>query len=80
MIRDDAATTTKTTQDFTVRLPIEEHQALRLFCTTTGRSMNDVLVSALRDYLADTGRKAEFAANLTRLQEEYRVALDKLAQ
>ena len=70
----------KSVQEFTVRLPVDEHQALRLFCSTTGRSMNDVLVAALRDYLGDTGRKQEFAANLERLQGEYRVALDKLAQ
>lgn len=73
-------TENKKTQEFTVRLPVEEHQALRLFCATTGRSMNDVLVASLRDYLADAGRKQEFAANLQRLQEEYRIALDKLAQ
>lgn len=67
-------------QDFTVRMTPDEHQALRLYCATTGRSMNDVVLSAVRDYLTQTGRQDEFQAALAQVQVDYRVALDKLAQ
>ena len=40
----------KLKQDFTVRLPLELHQWLRMEYARTGESMSKIAVKALRDY------------------------------
>lgn len=66
-------------QSFPLRLGTEEYVALKTFASVTGRSANDVVRSALREYLAGPGRRAEFESVLQQSREQYRVALDKLA-
>lgn len=70
---------TTESRTFALRLSQEEHRALKAFAAATGRSSNDVLRSALRDYLTGAGRREEFEATLERTREQYAVALDKLA-
>lgn len=63
----------------TVRMPAEQFEALQIFAQTTGRSMNDVICAAVRDYLTNKGRREEFDTILEESRTQYRVALDKLA-
>lgn len=63
----------------TVRLPAELHEELRTYKFFTGRSINDVAVQLIRDFLAGPGRE-EIAQGMTeRAEKMYGVALDKLA-
>jgi hypothetical protein len=62
----------------TVRLPAEVHEALRTVAFSGGTSINDVVVRAVGDFLADKGRREAVDAMATRVREQYRVALDKL--
>ena len=63
----------------TVRLPAELHDELRTYKFFTGRSINDVAVELIRDFLNGQGRE-EIARGMTaRTREMYGVALDKLA-
>jgi predicted DNA-binding protein len=64
---------------FPLRLSTEEHEALKTVAAVTGRSANDIVRTALRDYLAGPGRREEFEALLDRTRERHAVALDKLA-
>jgi hypothetical protein len=63
---------------FLVRMPAEEHQTLRIMSATTGRSMNDLMVRAVREFLAGVGRDEEFEAASAKVGERYRSVLDKL--
>jgi predicted DNA-binding protein len=63
---------------FLVRMPAEEHQRLRLMSATTGRSMNDLVVRAVSDFLSGVGRDIEFEAASAKVGERYRDVLDKL--
>ena len=63
---------------FLVRMPAEEHQTLRIMSATTGRSMNDLVVRAVRQFLAGAGRDEEFEAASAKVGERYRSVLDKL--
>jgi NRPS condensation-like uncharacterized protein len=69
---------TSETQVLTVRMPKDEHEALRGYAFATGASMNDVVLRALRDFLSGPGRREEFDALLSKARKQYRVALDKL--
>ncbi len=62
----------------TVRLPAEVHEALRTVAFAGGTSINDVVVRAIGDFLADKGRREAVDAMATRVRQQYRVALDKL--
>jgi hypothetical protein len=63
---------------FLVRMPVEEHQTLRIMSATTGRSMNDLVVRAVHEFLAGIGRDDEFEAASAKVGERYRSVLDKL--
>lgn len=65
-------------QQVLVRLPREEHEALRSFAGLTGISLNEAIVRAVREFLAGEGRQEEFEALLARAKSQYEVALDKL--
>ena len=67
----DKALTVRVSDDLARRLAI--HRAI------TGESTNTLAIRLLEDYLADEGRKALAAAAFDRVDEQYRVALDKLA-
>lgn len=62
----------------TVRVPGEIHEGLRTMAFATGTSINDLVLRALRDYMADAGRREEVAAYIREAQQQFRVALDKL--
>jgi hypothetical protein len=66
-------------QSFPLRLSVEEHTALKTYASVTGTSANEVVRTALREYLAGPGRREEFNALLERARDQYAVALDKLA-
>jgi len=63
----------------TIRFPADEYEALRVFCALTRRSVNDVVVGSVRDYLSGDGRREQFEVALKQARTDYRVALDKLA-
>jgi hypothetical protein len=63
---------------FLVRMPIQEHQSLRIMSATTGHSMNDLVVRAVRDFLTGVGRDEEFEAASAKVGARYRTVLDKL--
>jgi NRPS condensation-like uncharacterized protein len=65
-------------QVVTVRMPKEEHEALKIYAFHTGSSVNDVVLRAVRNYLATEGRSDEFDKLLNKARAQYRVALDKL--
>ena len=67
-------------KELTLRIDASEYDALRAFAATTGTSINKVVVTAIREYLSGPGREQHFEAALARVREDYRVALDKLAQ
>ena len=62
----------------TVRLPAEVHEALRTVAFAGGTSLNDVVLRAIADHLADKGRREAVDTMATRVREQYRVALHKL--
>lgn len=66
------------TQVVTVRMPKDEHEALKTYAFHVGTSINDVVLRSVRNYLASEGRSQEFQALLKKSQARYRVALDKL--
>jgi len=65
-------------QALTLRIPKEEHEALRAFAFHAGQSVNEVVLSSIRQYLTADGRSEEFESLLDKARTQYRVALDKL--
>lgn len=65
-------------QVVTVRMPKDEHEALKTFAFHTASTVNEVVLRAVRNYLASEGRSQEFQTLLKKSQARYRVALDKL--
>ena len=64
---------------FLVRLPAEEHTALRNLAFFTGQPMNEIVCTALRNYLATDGRTALRDASTAHGRAFMRDLLDKLA-
>jgi hypothetical protein len=73
------ATEDNEVRPFSVRLPKEQHDALRALAFFTDTSMNELIVQAIGLYLSSEGRKKQFAAMLKKAQSDYRAVLDKLA-
>lgn len=69
----------KDSQAVTVRLSIDEYEALRTFAFVTESSINEIARRALREFLVAQGRREEFDALLKKARTQYRVALGKLA-
>lgn len=65
---------------FNLRLRDEEHEALQIYAAITGRSMHDVAVQALREFLAGPGRAEQLEKVVSDAQARYRVVLDKLKE
>jgi plasmid stability protein len=63
---------------FALRLPAEEHEALRVMAAVTGKSMNELVVRAVREFMAGAGRRDEFEAAVSQVTTRYRTVLDKL--
>jgi predicted HicB family RNase H-like nuclease len=62
-----------------VRMPQEVHEGLRTFSQLCGKSMNDIAVQALREYLTVHGRDVEVDRLMHEALDRHRVTLDKLA-
>lgn len=69
----------KNVQKFVLRLPTEEHEGLKIMASIAGQSMNDLIVRAIRDFLAGSGKREEFEKTLAKVSERHRLVLDKLA-
>ena len=63
---------------FALRLPGPEHEALKMLSSTTGQSMNDIVVRAVREHLSGSGRMEEFEAFFGNFTGRYQAVLDKL--
>jgi hypothetical protein len=64
----------------TVRLPADLHEQLRAYKYFTGRSINDLAVDLIRDYLAGPGRSEINRGMTERTKAMYGDALTKLAE
>lgn len=64
----------------TVRMSAEEHEALKIFSFHTGISINEVMLRAMKNFLATEGKSKEFDALLRKTRDRYRSALDKLEE
>jgi predicted transcriptional regulator len=73
------AKTKKDTQVLTVRMPADLHRALKVVAMAMDTSVNDIVVRAVGGYLADEGHRRAVERFSREAREEYRVALDKLA-
>lgn len=71
--------TSKETQTVTVRMPTDEHQALRNYAHFSNTSINDIMLAALRTYMTDHQRDQDFETYLEEARTTWRGALDKLA-
>ena len=60
-------------------MPKDLHDALRTLAFATDKSVNEVAIRAIADFLAARGHQETVRTHLKRAQEQYRVALDKLA-
>lgn len=61
-----------------VRIPKEVHEALRVLVAATGQPANEIVLRALRNYLATDGHRAAVRAFAEQATKQYAVALDKL--
>ena len=66
------------TVQINVRVPKEVHQALRVLVAATGQPANEIVLSALRNYLATDGHRAAVRSFAEQAMKQYAVALDKL--
>lgn len=64
----------------TLRLTPADTEALRARAKQEGRSMQDVALQAVRDYVAATDRRAFLDTVLDSELSRYREALDRLGQ
>jgi predicted transcriptional regulator len=69
----------KLTQALTIRVPVDVHEALRTLAFATRTTVNDIVLRSVADYLSETGHREAVEALSDRMREQYRVALDKLA-
>jgi hypothetical protein len=65
-------------KSLTVRLPEDEHNALKLYAFLSETSLNEAVLDAIRFFLASKEEEL-FEQGIDRLRKQYRVALDKLA-
>jgi hypothetical protein len=67
-------------KDLLLRLPAEDHAALKNLAFFTDRSMNEIVCAALHEYLVTTGRREHLAAVVESGRSGMRDLLDKLGQ
>ncbi|MGH2699582.1 MAG: DNA-binding protein [Actinomycetota bacterium] len=70
---------TKKTQVVTLRMPRDVYEGLRALSFATGTSINELVLRAVANHMAQEGHRELVEAAATRVREQYRVALDKLA-
>jgi hypothetical protein len=63
----------------TVRLPADLHDDLRTYKAFTRKTVNDVVVTLIRDFFDGPGREEIARAMTERAKSRYGAALDKLA-
>jgi hypothetical protein len=68
------------TRQLPLRLPEDVYIALKGEATYTERSMNEIVVEAVREHLADAERRAEIDEAAERVRRRYRQALDRLGE
>lgn len=66
-------------QQLNVRVPRDVYDALRTYAYATDSTINEAALRALVNFLSTKGRQKQVDAFLTRAQEDWRAALDKLA-
>ena len=64
----------------TIRLPSDLHEQLRAYKFFAGRSINDLAVDLIREFLEGPGREEISRGMTERAKEMYGEALDKLAE
>ncbi|MEX0873485.1 MAG: YlcI/YnfO family protein [Actinomycetota bacterium] len=69
----------KDTTPFQLRMPAELHEALTRHVGLTGESMNSFVCTATQEALRRFAESSEFNRLLKQVRDEYRAALDKLA-
>jgi DNA-binding transcriptional MocR family regulator len=67
------------TTGLAIRAPKELLEALKVTAFATGRSINEIVIDALLEYLSAHGHRETVDALLERVREHYRSALDDLA-
>ena len=67
-------------REFTVRLSADDHRALKVHCALTAMSMNTVISGLVHDFVSGQGRQDAFEAALASTRNDYREALDRLAE
>jgi predicted DNA-binding protein len=72
------ANTKSETVQVNVRVPKEVHEALRVLVAATGQPANEIVLRALKNYLATEGHRAAVRAFADKATKQYAVALDKL--
>ena len=63
-----------------IRMPPDMHQDLRMLALFTGKSVNEIVLGLIGDYLAGTGRELIESGMTNRAKATYKDALDKLAE
>jgi len=66
-------------QQLTIRVPKDVHDALRTLALASGKKINELVLRAIRDYLGASGHREAVDNFLAQARDQYRVALDKLA-
>lgn len=69
----------KDTQVVTVRMPRDVYEGLRALSFATETSINELVLRAVGNHMAQEGHRELVEAAAARVQEQYRVALDRLA-
>lgn len=69
----------KDTQVVTLRMPRDVYEGLRALSFATETSINELVLRGVRNYMSQEGHRELVEAAATRVREQYRVALDKLA-
>ncbi len=67
------------TKQLNVRVPSELYDALRTYAYATESTINETVLEALVDFLSTRGREKQVDSFLRRAREDWRTALDKLA-
>ncbi len=63
----------------TIRAPREVHETLKAVAFATGQSINEIVLHAIREHLSTQEHRDLVDGLLERAREQYRIALDKLA-
>lgn len=71
---------TKNTQVVTLRMPLEVYEGLRALSFATDTSINELVLRAVGNHMTDESHRELVEAAATRVREQYRVALEKLAE